>query len=77
MLEEVFQGVRGKITVVHEGVGEAFRPASEAARRSLRERQGLRHPFFLCVGSIDPRKNLGTVLKAWAAAAGGAGTGIA
>jgi len=56
-----------KITVVHSGVGKQFspRPACDVARAraALSIPDG---PYVLAVGSLEPRKNLGRLLAAWA-----------
>ena len=55
-----------KIHVVPNGLSEEFRP------RQASEYEGaldLKDPFFLYVGSLEPRKNLGCLLKAWDEAA--------
>ena len=51
-----------KIHVVPNGLSEEFRP--EQATEYEGE-FGLKDPFFLYVGSLEPRKNLGCLLKAW------------
>ena len=55
----------GRVSTVHNGIGPQFAPLPteriEAARRDL----GLPAKFFLCVGTVEPRKNLSTVLKAF------------
>jgi glycosyltransferase involved in cell wall biosynthesis len=59
---------REEITVVYHGVDhERFRPLTTTA--ADRERYGLQQgrPFLVYVGSEDPRKNLGTLLRALAA----------
>jgi glycosyltransferase involved in cell wall biosynthesis len=60
-------GVRpGKVTVIPNGVDERFsvRPAEEvaAARQTIGVPEG---HYFLFVGSLEPRKNLSRLLKAW------------
>lgn len=55
-----------KITVVHNGVDSRFRLPSAAAIAEAREKLGI--PFeryVLIVGSIEPRKNIGAMLRAW------------
>jgi len=55
-----------KITVVHNAVDAAFAPlpADEIAR--FRAEQGLPERFLLCVGTLEPRKNLTGLLDAFA-----------
>jgi glycosyltransferase involved in cell wall biosynthesis len=55
-----------KVEVVYGGVDSRFKPivdpdVLEAARR----RYGLDYPFMLYVGTIEPRKNLGRLLRAY------------
>ncbi len=52
-----------KVTAVPNGVNvESFRPSDP---RGVRRKYGLGERYILFVGSIDPRKNLGRLLKAW------------
>ncbi len=55
----------GKLRVVGWGVGDAFRPrdADEARRRLAR--YALPPSFVLCVGTLEPRKNLAALLDAF------------
>jgi alpha-1,3-rhamnosyl/mannosyltransferase len=55
-----------KVTAVPNGVGPAFRPLPAEAVEPVRRRYGLPDRFFLCVGTIEPRKNLGTAMRAFA-----------
>ena len=48
-----------KISVVPHGVGSIFTPASSAEVDRVRARYGLRAPYLLTVGTIQPRKNIG------------------
>lgn len=55
-----------RITVVHNGVDRRFRPP--AAEEIQRARVDLKIPFerfVLVVGSIEPRKNVAGMLRAW------------
>jgi glycosyltransferase involved in cell wall biosynthesis len=55
------------ITVTYEGVAPLFFGATPLSDRSL-ERMGIRPPFAVAVGTLEPRKNLGRLLQAWRAA---------
>ncbi len=57
---------RDKVTVVYHGVDAAFRPLPAAEVRAFRERQGLPERFLLFVGTLEPRKNLHRLIKAFA-----------
>lgn len=55
-----------KIRVIYPGVPENFTPAiSEPLYRSVCERLAIRSPYFLFVGTLEPRKNLKRVLEAF------------
>ncbi len=56
-----------KITVVHEAADPAFRPLDPPVRELHRTRLGLPARFVLFVGTLEPRKNIPTLLKAFAA----------
>ncbi len=45
-----------RVRTIHSGVDERFFDAKPAARSK---------PYVLCVGTIEPRKNLDTLLDAW------------
>jgi glycosyltransferase involved in cell wall biosynthesis len=53
-----------KVVVTPLGVGAQFRPA-EADPAWLRSRFGIQGRFVLCVGALEPRKNLATALRAF------------
>ncbi len=61
-----------KVSVVYPGIEPRFRPYDEtnaldhAALAQARERLGLTRPFVLNVGTVEPRKNLGTLIEAMA-----------
>jgi len=56
-----------KITVIHPGISESFFDPPPPEVTEVRKRYGLRRPFVLCIGTIEPRKNLGTLLDAFQA----------
>lgn len=59
-------GVPGeRIDVVHNGIGEIFGPAPEEQRGQARQRLTGGLPYFICVGSIHPRKNIARLLQAF------------
>jgi glycosyltransferase involved in cell wall biosynthesis len=54
-----------KITVVYEAASPIFRPVDrEIARQQVRDRHGIDGPFVLFVSTIEPRKNVPTLLRA-------------
>jgi glycosyltransferase involved in cell wall biosynthesis len=65
-LEELFGVPRSRIEVVPHGVSSSFRPMSGADLALARARLKLPERFILFVGTIEPRKNLATLLEAWA-----------
>jgi glycosyltransferase involved in cell wall biosynthesis len=56
-----------KIHVIYEGVNPSFRPASPETASEIRRRYGLPESFILTVGTIEPRKNLTSLLEAYSA----------
>lgn len=60
-----------KVTVAYEAVDEDFAPGEdkEKAAAHLAAHHGVRGPFFLFVGTLEPRKNIPTLLRAFASIA--------
>lgn len=58
-----------KVEVVYQGIDHTrYKPELETARlRSVRNRYGLPGEFILYVGTLEPRKNVDGLLKAWEA----------
>ncbi|HOU23063.1 MAG TPA: glycosyltransferase family 1 protein [Anaerolineae bacterium] len=54
-----------KIAVIYPGVDSSFRPAEPAAIQAFRQRRGLPERFILHVGTLEPRKNLPVLLRAF------------
>jgi glycosyltransferase involved in cell wall biosynthesis len=55
-----------RVTVIPNGVGPAFRPLPPEEVEPVRARLGLPPRYLLCVGTIEPRKNVGTAMRAFA-----------
>jgi len=56
-----------KIAVIYPGVADAFFRATGETIREVREKHGISRPYALFVGTVEPRKNLDTLLDAWQA----------
>jgi len=66
-IADLFDRRLEEITVIHLGVGPEFHPVPVEELAAVRRRLELPERFILFVGSIEPRKNLPTLLDAWAA----------
>jgi glycosyltransferase involved in cell wall biosynthesis len=66
-LEEILGVARDKIVVIHEAVGPEFaQPVAPEAVEAVVRRYGLRPPYCLFVGNLEPRKNLPGLIQAFA-----------
>jgi alpha-1,3-rhamnosyl/mannosyltransferase len=54
-----------KIAVIHSGVADAFFHVAPGAVEQVRARYGLRRPFVLFIGTVEPRKNLDGLVSAF------------
>ncbi|MCX7707335.1 MAG: glycosyltransferase family 4 protein, partial [Anaerolineae bacterium] len=59
--------IRDRVITVYNGVDDAFCPADPAAVAAFRRARGLPDRFILFLGTLEPRKNLGALLRAYAA----------
>ena len=58
----------GRVRVIPYAAGPSFRPVPLAPER-LEATHGIRTPYFLYVGTLEPRKNLARALRAFASVA--------
>jgi glycosyltransferase involved in cell wall biosynthesis len=63
---DIFGIDRSRIQVIHHGISPKFRPMGADERAEARARLGLPERFILFVGTVEPRKNLETLLDGWA-----------
>lgn len=61
-IEKFYPVSKGKISVVLPGREAIFRPVQEAV---VLKKYGIRQPYLLCVGTLEPRKNLTALLEAY------------
>lgn len=62
---DLFNLDRGRIEVVYHGVSPRLRPISAEQIAEARARLKLPDRFILFVGTVEPRKNLETLLEGW------------
>lgn len=66
-LVDLFGLPESKVTVVYPGVDSRFRQVKDGEmRRRVRDRYSLTGPFILALGTLEPRKNLDRLLRAYA-----------
>jgi glycosyltransferase involved in cell wall biosynthesis len=63
---KVFGIKRKRIDVVPHGISPKFRPMTSEELADARSQLKLPERFILFVGTVEPRKNLPTLLEAWA-----------
>ena len=64
-IEELLPGARGKVRTTPLGISPDFRPAPPERVAEVRARLGLKRPFLLDVGTVEPRKNLPFLVEFW------------
>ena len=65
-LERVFPWASARVHVVPEAARTHFRPAEPAQIAAVQERYGLPEQYLLFVGTLEPRKNLPRLIRAYA-----------
>ena len=64
-LAEILDLASEKISVVPAGVDSRFKPVQPKTIESVRKRLGLPRDYVLAVGTLEPRKNITGLFKAW------------
>ncbi len=54
-----------KVTVVWNGASDVFKPVDESIKEAIRIKYSNGKPYFLFVGALHPRKNVGRLIKAF------------
>jgi glycosyltransferase involved in cell wall biosynthesis len=62
---DLFDLPEDRVTAIPNGICERFSPPAESDVSGMRARMGLDGPYVAVVGSLDPRKNLATLFRAW------------
>ncbi len=66
-LQRILRVPDDKVVVIHEAVAPEFAVASDPeTRRAVARRYGIRPPYCLFVGNLEPRKNLIRLIEAFA-----------
>jgi glycosyltransferase involved in cell wall biosynthesis len=66
-VEDRYGVTRDRLQPIHEGVSPVFFGAAPLGD-SVLEQMGIRRPYVIAVGALEPRKNLHRLLQAWVAA---------
>ena len=66
-LLQTFDVPAEKVTCIHPGIGERYRPELPDVVRQSLHKLGLEPGYFLAVGAIEPRKNLLLAIQAYCA----------
>lgn len=56
---------KSKITTIYNGVDEVFQVLCDDATESVKKKYRIKNPFILYVGTLEPRKNIPVLLKAF------------
>lgn len=60
-----YPAATGKIRVIHNGIRSSFRPLSFEEREAVKQKYTDGKEYFICTGSVHPRKNGMNLLKAF------------
>ncbi|HYU20923.1 MAG TPA: glycosyltransferase family 1 protein [Chloroflexota bacterium] len=65
-----------RVTAIHLAADPRFRPADAAQVTRFRQQRGLASPFILYLGTLEPRKNVATLVRAYAKLGAAERTGL-
>lgn len=68
-LQELYHIPGNKISVLHSGIAQYSDPISADALRRVRQKYNLPEKFILYLGTLEPRKNVPTIIEAFTAIA--------
>ncbi len=54
-----------KISIAYCGVAEVYKPISKEKQQTIKNRISSGYPYFICIGSLNPRKNIQRVILAF------------
>lgn len=54
-----------RIEIVYPGISDKFKPSDEDSKKYIKQKYGLYDDYVLSVGTLEPRKNIKTVLDAF------------
>ncbi|MDO8557351.1 MAG: glycosyltransferase family 1 protein [Candidatus Jorgensenbacteria bacterium] len=54
-----------KVAVIYPGINPAYKKVSKEAVDDFRARHGLKQPFILFVGVLEPRKNVASIIRSF------------
>ncbi len=54
-----------RIIAIHHGVHEMFHPLDDHSIASIHQKYHIRRPYFLCVGTLQRRKNIPRLIQAF------------
>lgn len=56
---------KDKIRVIYNGIGEGFMVLKESPRAYITKKYGIKYPYILFVGTLEPKKNLVRLVEAF------------
>lgn len=64
-IQATYPETEGRVRVIYQGLSAGFGPQSACRIDEFRERRAMDHPYVLFVGTIEPRKNVAALVRAF------------
>lgn len=64
-LQKIFPVPDAKIAITYPGYDESFKPLPESEVKAARDKYKLDKEYILCVGTLEPRKNIGGLIESY------------